>query len=118
MTPEVRETDPDGIDYGWIMQVTFIVTIVIGSPAVAVLSLFATLPTWSDRALFAVRVGAAVWFVTMLSVYAYARRYRYDLAEDTTSSGSDDTGDHEPTAVDAADDSATSADGEQTDDHR
>ena len=82
MPIDVQKTDPDGIDYGWIMQVTFIITIVVGSPLVAVLSLFTTLPTWSDRAVFAIRVGAAVWLVTLLSVYFYARRYRYDPDEE------------------------------------
>ena len=74
MTPEVRRTDPEGIDYGWVMQVTFILTIVVGAPVVAVLSVLAGPPTWTDRAAFAIRVGAPVWFVTAISVYAYARR--------------------------------------------
>ncbi len=76
MTPEVRETDPDGIDYGWIMQMTFIVTIVVGTPIVAILSLFVTLPAWSDRAEFAIRVGAFVWLITLVGIYLYERRYR------------------------------------------
>ena len=76
MNSEVRETDPDGIDYGWIMQVTFVITIVVGAPFVALLSLFTTLPTWTDRAVFAIRVGAVVWLVTLLGVYAVARWYR------------------------------------------
>lgn len=80
MTPEVRETDPEGLDYGWIMQVTFILTILLGTPIVVVLSLFATLPAWTDRAVFAIRVGAFVWLVTMLGVYAFARWYRGDAA--------------------------------------
>ncbi|WP_201289272.1 DUF5822 domain-containing protein [Halovenus carboxidivorans] len=76
MTPEVRTSDPDGIDYGWIMQVTFIATLFVGTPVVTVLSVFAELPTWPDRAMFAVRVGALIWFVTLLVVYLYARLYR------------------------------------------
>jgi len=80
---DVRESDPEGIDYGWIMQVTFITTIVAGTPIVAVLSLFATLPTWSDRAVFTIRVGAFVWLVTLLTVYFYARRrYHSEDSED------------------------------------
>lgn len=87
MPIDVRETDPEGIDYGWIMQVTFITTIVAGTPIVAVLSLFATLPTWPDRAVFAIRVGAFVWLVTLLSVYLYARRsYEPEGSEDHTES--------------------------------
>jgi len=70
----VATTDPDGVDYGWVMQTTFVATIVVGAPLVAALSAGATLPTWTDRALFAVRVGAAVWFVTALLAYLYARR--------------------------------------------
>lgn len=62
------------VDYGWVMQVTFVTTIVVGAPAVAVASLFVSLPTWPDRAEFAIRVGAPVWLVTALAVYAYARR--------------------------------------------
>jgi hypothetical protein len=73
VSPEVERTDPDGVDYGWVMQVTFVVTIVVGAPIVAVLSLSTTLPTWSDRVLFAVRIGAIVWFLTAVGVYLYAR---------------------------------------------
>lgn len=73
MTPEVRRTDPEGIDYGWVMQVTFILTIIVGAPVVALLSTLVSLPTWSDRALFAMQVAAPVWFVTAISVWAYAR---------------------------------------------
>ena len=74
MTPEVRRTDPDGVDYGWVMQVTFLITILIGVPIVVLLSTLVSVPTWADRATFAVQVGAPVWFVTAVSVYLYARR--------------------------------------------
>jgi len=70
----VERTDPDGVDFGWVMQVTFVATIVAGAPLVAALSTFVTLPTWGARAAFAIRVGALVWFVTALLAYAYARR--------------------------------------------
>jgi len=76
VTPEVRRTDPEGIDYGWVMQTTFVVTIIVGAPIVAVLSTTVSLPTWTDRALFAVQVAAPVWLVTAICVYAYAR-YRH-----------------------------------------
>lgn len=80
MTPEVTRTDPDGIDYGWVMQVTFVLTIIVGAPVVAVASLFASVPTWGDRAVFAVRVGAVIWLGTAVAVFGYARQYR---TEDT-----------------------------------
>lgn len=74
MTPEVTRTDPEGIDYGWIMQVTFITSIVVGAPLVAVLSTGVELQTWPERARFAVGVGSVVWFVIAGSLYLYARR--------------------------------------------
>jgi len=70
----VERTDPDGVDFGWVMQVTFVTTIVAGAPLVAALSTATTLPTWGARAAFAVRVGAAVWFLTAIAAYVYARR--------------------------------------------
>jgi len=70
----VDSTDPDGVDFGWVMQTTFVTTIVVGAPVVAVLSLAASLPTWTEKAAFAVRVGALVWVLTALAVYSYARR--------------------------------------------
>nr|WP_208288715.1 DUF5822 domain-containing protein [Halobacterium sp. R2-5] len=73
--PELQEkTDPEGVDYGWVMQTTFVLTIVVGAPAVVALSLFYTLPSWESRVSFAVRVGAVVWMITALSTYWYARR--------------------------------------------
>jgi hypothetical protein len=74
MTPEVEQTDPDGVDYGWVMQMTFIASLAVGVPVVVVLSIPVTLPTWPDRALFAVRVGAVVWLFIASLVYLYARR--------------------------------------------
>lgn len=74
MTPEREQTDPEGVDYGWVMQVTFVVTIVVGAPVVAALSLSRSLPTWDERAVFAIRVGALVWLLTAVCVYLYARR--------------------------------------------
>ncbi|MEF8786379.1 MAG: DUF5822 domain-containing protein [Haloarculaceae archaeon] len=58
------------------MQVTFVVTIVVGAPVVAALSLTTTLTTWTERALFAVRVGALVWFLVAFAVFLYARRHQ------------------------------------------
>lgn len=74
MTPEVTRTESDGIDYGWVMQVTFITSIVVGVPTVTLFSAFATLETWPERARFAVGIGAIVWFVIAVGVYFYARQ--------------------------------------------
>jgi len=74
VSPDVEGTDPDGVDYGWVMQVTFVVTIVVGAPIVAALSLTTTLTTWTARASFAIRVGALVWFLVAVGVFLYARR--------------------------------------------
>jgi hypothetical protein len=70
----VETTSPDGVDYGWVMQVTFVTTILVGAPIVAVLSIGADLPTWGSRAEFAIRVGAVIWLLVALSVFAYAKR--------------------------------------------
>lgn len=74
MTPEVEQTDPEGIDYGWVMQMTFIASLAVGVPVVVALSLPLSLSTWPERASFAVRVGAAVWLLIASIVYLYARR--------------------------------------------
>ena len=66
----------EGVDYGWVMQVTFVLTIIVGAPIVAVLSVNTPLPTWEARVSFAVRVGAIVWLLTAVSVFLYARRTR------------------------------------------
>lgn len=76
VSPLVERTDPDGVDFGWVMQVTFVVGVLAGAPVVAALSLFRQLPTWESRVLFAVRVGALCWLVIAVAVYAYARWYR------------------------------------------
>jgi hypothetical protein len=71
----VTDDDADaGVDYAWVMQTTFVATILVGVPVVVVLSLFLELPDWGARVEFAVRVGALVWILTALSVYVYARR--------------------------------------------
>ncbi|GCF12247.1 hypothetical protein Harman_01820 [Haloarcula mannanilytica] len=71
--PTVEKTDPDGVDFGWVMQVTFVTTILVGSPLVVLASTAVTLPTWTARAMFAVRVGALIWLLTAICVYLYAR---------------------------------------------
>ncbi|QZP37887.1 DUF5822 domain-containing protein [Halobaculum magnesiiphilum] len=72
----VESTDPDGVDYGWVMQMTFVVTVTAGAVLVAALSAFVTLPTWGARASFAIRVGAVIWIVTALAAYYYERNVR------------------------------------------
>lgn len=75
--PDVTRTDPEGVDYGWVMQVTFVLTILIGAPIVGVLSLTEPdLVSWEARAGFAIRVGALVWLVTAVLTYSYARMGR------------------------------------------
>jgi hypothetical protein len=75
-TDENRSENPNtaGVDYAWVMQTTFVLTVVVGAPAVAVLSVFRPLPSWEARVGFAVRVGAVVWILTALLVFASARR--------------------------------------------
>lgn len=70
----VERAEFEGIDYGWVMQTTFVLTILVGAPVVAVLSAFVTLESWGARAAFAVRVGAPIWFTTAVAVALYARR--------------------------------------------
>ncbi|ADD04293.1 uncharacterized protein Nmag_0708 [Natrialba magadii ATCC 43099] len=74
MPDPVETTTPDGVDYGWVMQMTFVLTILIGAPIVALLSLNVELPTWGSRAEFAIRVGAVIWLVVSISVFLYAKR--------------------------------------------
>lgn len=75
MPERVESTDPDGVDFGWVMQTTFVLTIVVGAPVVAIASTAVSLPTWTAKAGFAVRVGALVWFLTAIAVFLYARRH-------------------------------------------
>lgn len=74
MPERVEEYTPEGVDYGWVMQATFVATIVVGAPVVALLATQVTLPTWGARAAFAIRVGAVVWFCAAVAAYLYARR--------------------------------------------
>ncbi|MCU4740375.1 DUF5822 domain-containing protein [Halobacteria archaeon AArc-m2/3/4] len=74
MPEPVETSDPEGVDYGWVMQTTFVTTILVGAPIVALLSTQFSLPTWGSRVEFAIRVGAVVWILTALAVFAYAKR--------------------------------------------
>jgi hypothetical protein len=69
----VATHDPDGLDYTWLLQVTFVLTIIGGAPVIAILAVGRDLSTWSARATFAIRYGAVIWLLTGLAVYAYAR---------------------------------------------
>ena len=68
--------DSEDVDYAWVMQVTFVLAIVVGVPVVAGLSLGIRLPTWEAKAIFALRVGAVVWFAIAVGVFAFARWIR------------------------------------------
>jgi hypothetical protein len=81
--------DGTGVDYGWVMQVTFVATIVVGAPVVGLLAITTPLPTWEARASFAVRVGAIVWFLTALSVFLYARREANDAGDGSVTATDD-----------------------------
>lgn len=96
MPEPVETTDPEGVDYGRVMQLTFIITIVVGAPVVAVLSVFVTLPTWSDRAVFAVQVGALVWFVTSIIAFLYERRRARETADDDENTATGEEAETEP----------------------
>jgi hypothetical protein len=108
----VERAEYEGIDYGWVMQTTFVLTILVGAPVVAVLSAFVTLESWSARAAFAVRVGAPIWFLTAVAVALYARRTDAgdgsSTAEDAGAADpenddaapADGNGDNAPTAAD------------------
>ena len=74
MPTHVETTDPDGIDYGWVMQTTFVLTIIVGAPVVALLSIPVELTSWGQRLNFAIRVGAVVWLCLGISVFLYAKR--------------------------------------------
>ena len=76
MPERVETADPEGVDYGWVMQMTFVVTVTAGSVLVAALSAFVTLPTWGARAGFAIRVGAVIWILTALAAYYYEKNVR------------------------------------------
>ena len=76
MADPVAKTNPEGVDFGWVMQVTFVVTILVGAPLVAVLSTTVELSTWGARANFAIRAGAPIWLTTNVAAYLYAKYKR------------------------------------------
>ncbi|ERH13319.1 MAG: hypothetical protein J07HB67_02357 [halophilic archaeon J07HB67] len=94
MPERVERHDPDGVDYGWVMQTTFVTTIVVGAPVVALLSLVAPPEdSWAARAEFALRVGAVVWLATSVVVYLYAARATDEDDSDDTERADDDASD-------------------------
>ena len=56
------------------MQVTFVLTIVIGAPLIAIASSFVELPTWDDRVQFAISMGAVLWFCIAIVTFVIAYR--------------------------------------------
>ncbi|TQQ79785.1 hypothetical protein EGH24_09805 [Halonotius terrestris] len=89
MADPVATTNPEDVDFGWVMQVTFVVTILFGAPLVAVLSTTVDLPTWGARANFAVRVGAPIWLTTNVAAYLYAKYKREASDSDGEASSAD-----------------------------
>ena len=85
----VEQAEYEGVDYAWVMQTTFVVTILAGAPVVALLSTTVALESWGARAAFAVQVGAPIWFVTAVAVAVYARR------NDAGDGGREDDGESE-----------------------
>ena len=64
----------DSVEFGWVMEVTFVVTVLVGTPLVIFSSLFVELDGWTARLVYATTIAAAVWFVTAIAVYLVARR--------------------------------------------
>lgn len=63
----------EAVDFGWVMEMTFILTVVVGTPIIMVGSLWFDIDTWTARIVFATTVGAAVWFITAIGVYGYEK---------------------------------------------
>ncbi|GAA0726198.1 hypothetical protein J2744_001093 [Halorubrum trapanicum] len=110
----VERAEYEGVDYAWVMQTTFVVTILVGAPAVALLSTLVTLESWGARAAFAVRVGAPIWFVTAVAVALYARRTEAgDGGAGEDGAGEDGAGEGDSDGGDS--DEADGAGGDDTD---
>ncbi|WP_241658372.1 DUF5822 domain-containing protein [Halorubrum sp. BOL3-1] len=109
----VERAEYEGIDYAWVMQTTFVVTILVGAPVAALLSTLVALESWGARAAFAVRVGAPVWFVTAVAVALYARRAEAGDGEATEADGDESAAGEADEAETEADEAET-----ETDKHR
>jgi len=71
---EADEADAEsGVDTEHVMNLTFVLTLLFGVPAVVVLSLFVPLDGWGEIIGFVVRVGAAIWFLTAVTLYVRER---------------------------------------------
>lgn len=68
-------TTDGGVDYRWVMETTFVLTVVVGAPAIALFSTLVPLEGWRSVLSFAIRVGAAVWLATTVGVFLYARSH-------------------------------------------
>ncbi|ELZ55165.1 MULTISPECIES: DUF5822 domain-containing protein [Halorubrum] len=112
----VERAEYEGVDYAWVMQTTFVVTILVGAPVVAVLSTLVTLESWGARAAFAVRVGAPIWFVTAVTVALYARRT--EAGDGGGESGDDGDGPDDTDEDDARDETGDAAAADELDDAR
>ncbi|WP_424013525.1 DUF5822 domain-containing protein [Halorubrum xinjiangense] len=111
----VERAEYEGIDYAWVMQTTFVVTILVGAPAAALLSTLVTLESWGARAAFAVRVGAPIWFVTAVAVALYAKRAEAGDGGAATDDDADEKIDSDDNDAATGDD-ATDDDAEPTED--
>jgi hypothetical protein len=63
----------EGVDTEHVMNLTFVLTLVLGVPTVVVLSLFVPLDGWNEIISFVVRIGAAIWFLTAVTLYVRER---------------------------------------------
>jgi uncharacterized membrane protein len=91
----VKSTDPDGVDFGWVMQTTFVLTVTVGAVIVTLVAILTgvTLPDWGARASFAIRVGAVVWLITAIFVYVWEIRRASERTTDQSVSRSEEDGD-------------------------
>lgn len=63
----------EGVDTEHVMNLTFVLTLLVGVPTVVVLSLFVPLDGWNEILGFVVRVGAGIWFLTAVTLYVRER---------------------------------------------
>ena len=68
------EESVEGVDTEHVMNLTFVLTLLLGVPMVVVLSLFVPLDGWNEIISFVVRVGAGIWFLTAVALYVRERR--------------------------------------------
>lgn len=61
------------VDYGYVLEVTFVLTVLVGAPVIALASLFVELDSWTARVVFATTLAGALWFVFAVVIYASVR---------------------------------------------